>query len=111
MNVETYDQYRTIYYDKVLNKLTELNLALGEPLDLSRYSIQYEGIGTTITNGSTLSREQAINLVTDLYVESQTLGEKYDDKLLKLNEGYDELIIYFNDGRVLSRVIQIIDKQ
>lgn len=111
MNVETYDQYRTIYLDKVENKLTELYLALGEPLDLNRYSIKYVGIGNTITNGSKLTKEQAINLVTELYLESQTIGESYDDKLLKLNEGYAELIIYFSDGRILSRVIQIIDKQ
>lgn len=110
MNVEIYDQYRTIYYDNVQDKLVELNLALGEPLDQNRYSIRFEGVGTTVTAASGLSTEDAINLVTELYLNSQTMGSSYDEKILKLNEGYAELIIYLTDGRILSRVIQIVNK-
>jgi len=109
MNVEIYDQYRTIYFDNILNKLVELNLALGEPLDQSRYSIFYEGIGSTVVKGTELSKEEACNLVTELYLESQSSCEKYDDKIIKLNEGYAELIMFLKDGRILSRVIYTVN--
>lgn len=105
MKVKIYDQYKDIYYDNVLNKLTTVHTTVGQPVDDSRYVLVHAGIGTTVVEGTNLTPEQAYNLVTDLYVESQALGQSFDDKLINLNIGYAEMVIYFDDGRILNRVI------
>lgn len=109
MNVEVYDQYRVIYFDNVLNKLAELNLDVGESLDQTRYSVFFEGLGSTSVKGTGLTKEEAYNLVTELYLESQSSCEKYDDKIIKLNEGYAEILMFLRDGRILSRVIYTVN--
>jgi len=107
MNVEIYDQYRDIYFDNIDNRLTEVNTVVGQGIDIDRYSIVHRGVGSTVTIAENLSFEDACNLVTETYIESKTLGSSHDDKLLKLNEGYAELLISFDDGRRLSRVIYL----
>lgn len=108
MKIKIYDQYRTIYSDNQDNgKLVELNLPVGVGVDTTRYTLVHLGIGESYNVEECNSFEEACNSVTNLYVEAKNLGVNYDDKLLKLNEGYAELIIYFSDGKILNRVIFI----
>jgi len=107
MKVEIYDQYKDIYLDKTTDKLTEVSTVVGQSIDLNRYTLVHSGVGSTTVIGENLSLEEACDLVTTTYLDSKTLGVSYDDKLLKLNEGYAELMINFNDGKVLTRVIYI----
>lgn len=110
MKVDIYDQYSNIYADAQNNgALTEVILHYRETLDTSRYTLVHSSSASTITKGQNLTKEQAADLVTNLYVESQTLGTRYDDKLLNLNNGYAELVIHFDDGKVLNRVIYATD--
>jgi len=110
MKVDIYDQYSNIYADAQNNDtLTEVILHYRDVLDTSRYTLVHSSSAITKTVGENLTKEQAADLVTNLYVESQALGAKYDDKLLNLNNGYAELIVYFDDGKVLNRVIYATD--
>ena len=109
MRVDVYDQYSNIYSDnKNNNALTEVILFYKETLDTSRYTLVHPASGFTVTHGTDLTQEQANNLVTQLYVDSLSQGTKIDEKLIKLNEGYAEVIIYFADGKVLNRVIYAV---
>jgi hypothetical protein len=111
MKIKIYDQYRTIYSDNQNNgKLVELDLPVGVNVDTSRYTITHLGIGETYVVEECNSFEEACNSVTNLYLEAKNIGINYDDKLLKFNEGYAELIIYFNDGRILNRVIFTVEE-
>lgn len=60
--------------------------------------------GFTLVKGEQLDDNQANTLVEQLYNDSKTLGT-YTDKLVKLNEGYAELVIEFPDKRRLTRCI------
>lgn len=107
MKVEIYDQYKDIYLDSATNKLTEVNTVVGQPIDTSRYTLIHSGVGSTILLKDNVDFDEAVNIVTNVYIESQSLGISYDDKLLKLNEGYAELLVNFEDGKILNRVIYI----
>jgi len=52
----------------------------------------------------------AHSFVTTLYEDSKNLGSSYIDRLIKPEDGYAEMIIYFNDGRVLNRVILLVEE-
>lgn len=109
MKVEIYDQYVRVYSDNQNNnKLTEVPLFFGEVLDLSRYTLVHNSDASTVVMGSNLSNEEANKLVTELYIESLALGVKVDEKIINLNEGYAEMVITFNDGKVLNRVIHVV---
>jgi len=107
MKVEIYDQYKDIYLDNTTNKLTEVSTVVGQPIDTERYKLVHSGVGSTTVISEDITMEEACDLVTTVYLESRTLGISYDDKLLKLNEGYAELMINFEDGRILNRVIYL----
>ena len=108
-NVEIYDQYLNVYLDDQTNNLSLLNLNYNEELDNSRYTLVHHSSGFTLTKGENLNLNQAINLVSSIYLESQTLGESYEDLKINLNDGYAELLISFEDGKKLNRVIYIKD--
>jgi hypothetical protein len=106
MRVEVYDQYSNIYSDNQNNNaLTEVFLLYKETLDTSRYTLIHPSSGGTVTHGKDLAQEQAYDLVTQLYVDSLLQGVKVDEKIINLNQGYAEIVIYFDNGRVLNRVI------
>jgi hypothetical protein len=86
MKVYIYDQY-----SKVLNEDGEL---------------LHSSEGSTSTHGEFNNLEDAKNKVNELYEESKALGT-YTDKIVKLGEGYAELVIEFVDKKKLNRVIYI----
>ena len=82
MKVEIYDQYSNVYSDALNNgKFTMLNLGYKEVLDEDRYTLVHASTGFSKVVGDNLSKEDAINLVTSLYLESKNLGKSCDDKL------------------------------
>lgn len=106
-NVEIYDQYSDVYLDTQTNNLIVLNY--NQEIDKSRYTLVHPSSGFTVIKGEKLDLNQAINLVESIYLESQNLGESYEDFNINLKEGYAELLIFFNDGKKLNRVIYIKD--
>lgn len=110
MKVEIYDQYKEIWLDNITNQLTEVATVVGQAVDTERYTLMFSGVGTTTVVAQNLNHEEACNLVTSLYVESTALGASYDDKRIRLNEGYAELLINFENGKKLNRVIYLKDE-
>jgi hypothetical protein len=108
-NVEIYDQYANVYLNNQTNELVVLNLNYNEELDTSLYTLVHSSSGFVISKGENLNTESALSLVEELYVESQNLGENYQEKNINLENGYVEMIISFNDGKKLNRVIYIKD--
>jgi hypothetical protein len=108
-NVEIYDQYANVYLNKQTNELTVLNLNYNEVLDTNLYTLVHSSSGFVTSKGEDLNIESALSLVEELYVESQNLGESYQEKNINLENGYVEMIISFNDGKKLDRVIYIRD--
>lgn len=108
-NVEIYDQYVNVYLDKQTNELVVLNLNYNEELDTNLYTLVHSSSGFVTSKGENLNTESALSLVEELYVESQNLGENYQEKNINLENGYVEMIISFNDGKKLNRVIYIKD--
>ena len=108
-NVEIYDQYANVYLNKQTNELTVLNLTYNEVLDTNLYTLVHSSSGFVTSKGEDLNIESALSLVEELYVESQNLGESYQEKNINLENGYVEMIISFNDGKKLDRVIYIRD--
>ena len=79
-----------------------------------QFSPVYEADGETLlhpSSGYTLhidtvaTQEEANAIVTNLYEEAKLLSPTYTDKIIKLNEGYAELLIDFPDLRRLNKVI------
>jgi len=108
-NVEIYDQYLNVYLDNQTNNLVILNLNYNEQLDNSRYTLTHASSGFTVVKAENLDLNQAVNLVESIYLESQTVGESYEEFKVNLNDGYVELLISFEDGKKLNRVIYIKD--
>ena len=65
--------------------------------------------GFVTLKGTNLNTEDALNLVQELYIESQNLGKNYQEKNIDLEKGYVEMIISFENGKFLNRVIYIKD--
>lgn len=107
MKVEIYDQYANIYLDNQTNELTpvEVQWHRGETLDTNRYTLVHAASGMTTVQATDLTPEEAITAVESLYNVAKISGVSYTDKILKLDEGYAELIITFSDGKKLNRVI------
>jgi selenophosphate synthetase-related protein len=108
-NVEIYDQYTNVYLNNQTNELIVLNLNYNEELDTNLYTLVNSSSGFVTSKGENLNTESALSLVEELYVESQNLGENYQEKNINLENGYVEMIISFNDGKKLNRVIYIKD--
>lgn len=89
-SVEIYDQFSNVY-------------------DTNGVTLLHVSSGYTIKKGIFNSQQEANELVYDLYEESKLLGT-YEDRIIKLNEGYAELKITFSDGRKLNRVIYTEEK-
>jgi hypothetical protein len=83
--VEIYDQFNNVY-------------------DTDGVTLLHASNGSTSVEGSFETQEEANQLVETLYNDSKELGS-YTDKIVKLNEGYAELVIVFADKRRLNRVI------
>jgi len=107
MKVEIYDQYSNVYQDNQTNQLTTLDIQWhkGETLDTSRYTLIHSASASTVTQATDLTPEEAITAVESLYNVAKVSGVSYTNKLLRLNEGYAELVINFSDGKRLNRVI------
>lgn len=107
MKVEIYDQYSDIYSDNQTNELVPLNIQYhrGETLDISRYTLVHPAVGMTTVEATDLTRSEALAVVESLYNVAKLSGVSYTDKLVKLDEGYAELVITFSDGKRLNRVI------
>jgi hypothetical protein len=107
MKIEIYDQYSDIYLDNQTEQLTPLNIQYhrGETLDTNRYTLVYTASGLTTTQATDLTQEEALQAVESLYNVAKVSGVSYEDKLIKLDEGYAELVITFSDGKRLNRVI------
>lgn len=84
--VEIYDQYKNVY-------------------DNDGATLLHSSSGLTILEAEGLSEAEAFSKVEELYNLSKTIGVSYEDKLIKLESGYAELVITFDDKRVLNRVI------
>jgi hypothetical protein len=108
-NVEIYDQYSNVYLDNTTNELVKLDLTYNEKLDTDRYTIVHSSSSFVETKYINLNLDEALNTVNSLYLESQKMGINYEDKMIRLEEGYAELIIEFSDGKILNRVIYIKD--
>jgi len=63
--------------------------------------------GSAYIAGEFNSQEEANKFVTSEYKKSKLLGQSDKDKIIKLNEGYAELLITFADKKELNRVIWI----
>jgi hypothetical protein len=109
MKVEIYDQYSNIYSDNQTNELVTLNIQhhRGETLDTSRYTLVHPAVGVTTVEATDLTTQEAIQAVESLYNVAKVSGTSYEDKLVKLDKGYAELVINFSDGKRLNRVIYI----
>lgn len=107
MKIEIYDQYSNIYLDNQTDELVTLDIQWhrGETLDTNRYTLVHAASGMTTTQATDLTPEEAITAVESLYNVAKVSGVSYTDKLLKLDEGYAELVINFSDGKRLNRVI------
>jgi hypothetical protein len=107
MKIEIYDQYANIYLDNQTNELTTVDVQWhrGETLDESRFTLVHPSSGSVTVQATDLTPEEAIIAVESLYNVAKLTGTSYVDKLLKLDEGYAELVITFSDGRKLNRVI------
>ena len=86
--VEIYDQYKAIYNNDTL---------------------VHPSSGFTVTVQDGLTENEAISIVLDKWEESKTIGSSYYDKLVNETTGYAELVINFPDGKVLTRVISIVE--
>jgi len=111
MNIEYYDQYTNIYLDNQTNELTpvEVQWHRGETIDTNRYTLVHSASAMVNVQAADLTPEEAIIAVQNFYNISKLLGDSYTDKLIKLDEGYAELVINFSDGKRLNRVISIKD--
>jgi hypothetical protein len=109
MKIEIYDQYSNIYSDSQTGELTPVNVQhyRGETLDTSRYTLVHAASSVVTEQAVDLTQEEAIAAVESLYNVAKVSGVSYEDKLIKLNEGYAELVINFSDGKRLNRVIYI----
>jgi len=109
MKVEIYDQYTKIYSDNQTGELTPLNIQWhkGETLDISRYTLVHGASAIVTTQATDLTQPEAIAVVENLYNVAKATGVSYTDKIIKLDEGYAELVINFSDGKRLNRVIYI----
>jgi len=83
--VEVYDQYSNVY-------------------DADGVSLLHISNGSTSVVGTFDTQEEANEIVKELYRDSKTLGS-YTDKIIKIDEGYAELVIVFADKKRLNRVI------
>jgi hypothetical protein len=83
--VEIYDQYSNVY-------------------DTDGVTLLHASNGSTSVEGSFDTQQEANEFVETLYHDSKTLGS-YTDKIIKLDEGYAELVIVFADKKRLNRVI------
>jgi hypothetical protein len=86
-----------------------LNLNYNEELDTSRYTLTHSSSGFVTLKGTNLNTEDALNLVETLYTESQNFGQDYQEKNINLEKGYVEIVISFENGKFLNRVIYIKD--
>jgi len=103
--VEIYDSYPPIYNDNTDGELKIVYLKHREILDEARYTLVFPCSGTSIIYENNLDNEAAYSFVIALYEDSKNLGISYEDKLIRLEEGYAELTIKLEDGRVIHRVI------
>jgi len=103
--IEVYDSYPNIYSDNVDGELKAIYLKHREILDETRYTLVYPGSGVTEVYESNLDDTSAFSFVNTLYEESKNLGISYEDKLIRLEDGYAELVIKLEDGRLIHRVI------
>jgi hypothetical protein len=62
------------------------------------------------TEATDLTLPEAIQVVENLYNVAKVTGTSYTDKLIKLSEGYAELVINFSDGKILNRVIYTVNE-
>lgn len=107
--VEIYDQYSNVYLDNQTNELVKLELKYNEKLDSERYTLVHSSHSLVEIKEKDLTHDQALELVKNLYTESQTLGINCEDKIIRLEDGYAELLISFEDSKKLNRVIYIKD--
>lgn len=109
--VEIYDQYSNIYADALNNgDLGMVELGFGELLDTSRYTLVHAGSGFTTVEATNLTETQAFSVVENLYNGSKTMGSSCTNKIVKLEQGYAEVVITFADGKRLNRVIYTVDE-
>ena len=86
--VEIYDQYNNVY-------------------DVDGTTLLHASSGFTTKIGE-YSDSEALNIVENQYNTSKALGV-YEDKLIKLDKGYAELVIEFPDKKLLNRVIYTVN--
>lgn len=109
--VEIYDQYSNVYADAQNNgELGMVELGYNIPLDTSRYTLVHAGSGFTTVEATDLTEVEALNVVQGLYDISKVTGVAYTDKIIKLDQGYAELVINFADGKRLNRVIYTVEQ-
>jgi len=104
-NVEVYDSYPPIYSDNTDGKLKVVYLKHREEIDSSRYTLVYPCSSSSVIYENNLDLEGAYSFAFSLYEDSKNLGISYEDKLIKLEEGYAELRINLADNKVIHRVI------
>lgn len=107
--VEIYDQYNPVYLNESTGFNVEVSLMPGQTLD-SNLTLIHPSSGFTIVKAENLDSVDAINYVNTLYQQTKTLGDTYQDKIIKLDEGYAEIKVFFADGKSLNRVIYTVDQ-
>lgn len=104
--IEIYDSYPPVYRDNTDNELKVVYTKHREILDTTRYTLVHPSSGASEFFESEDIIE-AYSFVATLYEDSKNLGNSYIDRLIKPEDGYAELVIHFNDGKILNRVIYI----
>ena len=102
--VEIYDQYSPVYVNEMTGFNVTVSLMPGQALD-SNLTLVHPSSGFTTVKAEDLDPVDAYNFVNTLYQQTKSLGDSYEDKIIKLDEGYAELKVNFADGKVLNRVI------
>lgn len=109
--VEIYDQYSPVYSDSQNNnELTTVHVGYNETLDTNRYTLVHPSSGFTTVEATDLSEFEALSVVENLYEVAKATGVSYTDKIIKLEQGYAELVINFADGKRLNRVIYTVNQ-
>jgi ribulose-5-phosphate 4-epimerase/fuculose-1-phosphate aldolase len=88
--IQIYDQYSPVF-------------------DADGETLLHPSSGYTIHVNTVATQEEANAIVTELYEEAKSLSSTYTDKIVRLNEGYAELLIDFPDLKRLNKVIYTTD--
>jgi len=108
--VEIYDQYSNVYANANNGGALEAYHVMPNETLPNYLTLVHSSESSVTVEASGLDNIDAINFVNTLYQQSKGLGSSYDDKLIKLDEGYAELRVFFPDGRQMNRVIYTVDE-